>query len=778
MKKYLSKIVSLLMCCALSLTLVACGDNNSGNTGNNGNSGNEGGNPDNKQNSSIAYNEFIDTYVDTINKEVVSDSDIVLYTNGTTDYKIVVSSDSYSQISELKAAEEINFFMKDAVGIEFPVLVEGKDEVASATDADGNFVTTNKYICIGNTSFYKASPMYNTFDYSDMGNDGFKIQTHGNTVIMNSLGNNGIVYSAYGFLQRNMDYHYYAQDEWRITHDSTRFLKNMDVVDVPEFQSRMLDTATNTSDTSDWLVRLRHHGSQGSRYNYEGMEAAGWKLGDQSLCLELLRANKYYHDKEDEVHSHGNWYTGDGLAYTGQMCISTVLQNNEEADGCRPLDKLFEELVQKIEAYPNDRVFMLGINDNQLHQCPGKKNGVCRCAEEFTTIKYSGQMCLLANALMKRVLSWQAGTYNEDYNVPVEDVPLPNEHDQNRVINLSFFAYLYTIDAPVEYNPVTNDYDIIAYDAPYEDFGGNGKYGDEAEGDGDDNDLALMDNIIVRIAPIRSVNMHTHYDTEYNNSAYLAFENWKEISPILAVWDYGTTFSDYLAPYPDWGVIQDDFKYFRACNVKELLTQLPAHTSGTSFYALMLYLRAELMWDMDQDVEFLIKDFFYNYYGPQAFDAMYGYFNWLRNYFQMMDAVSYNENGDKVEGLVNADGKRIYYHGYIYTIFTTAEYFPYVTINQLKKYFTEAERQIELVKNTEPKYQKYLDRVHVESLFVRYIDLKEFYLQYSNDELADMIDKFEAYAEIGNLTRFDNSKATDAPQQLANFVKRMRNLLT
>ena len=41
-----------------------------------------------------------------------------------------------------------------------------------------------------------------------------------------------------------------------------------------------------------------------------------------------------------------------------------------------------------------------------------------------------------------------------------------------------------------------------------------------------------------------------------------------------------------------------------------------------------------------------------------------------------------------------------------------------------------------------------------------------------------MIDKFEAYAEIGHLARFDNSKAPDAPQQLANFVKRMRNLLT
>lgn len=753
MKKYISKIVSLLMCCSLGVSLVACDNTTSG-----------GGDKDinNGQNSSDAYNEFIDTYVDTINKNNVTDSDKILYSNGVTDYSIVVSSDSYSQKVEIKAADEINFFMNDAVGIRFPVLVEGRDTIASAVDDDGNFVNTNKYICIGNTSFYKASPMYGTLNSSDMGNDGFGIQTYGNTVIMNACGNNGIIYSAYGFLERNMDYHYYAQDEWRIAKDSTRYLKNMDVIDVPEFESRMLDTATNTSATSDWLVRLRHHGSQGSLYNYDGMEAAGWKLSDQSLCLELLDYRTY------QV-GHPSWYNGDGASKSGQMCMTTVLKNEPTgSDNISPLDEMFKNLVGYIQAYPNDRVFMLGINDNETHKCRCGD-----CSEEVAKIKYSGQICLLANALMKRIESWQEGTYAEDYPDTHTSAPVaePTDNDKERTINLSFFAYLYTIEAPMTYSAATDSYEVVPYDAPYKDFGGDG-----VNGDGDDNDLPLRNNIIVRIAPIGSVNMHTHYDREYNQQAYIAFTTWSQMSTKLAVWDYGTTFSDYISPYPDWGVIQDDFKYFRACNVKELLTQLPAHTSGTSFYALMLYLRSQLMWNMDQDVEYLIQDFFYNYYGPQAYDAMYGYFNWLRNYFQMADATYEDANGNVIKGFKNANGDVVEYHGYIYEVFTTSKWFPLVTLNQLKTFFTTAENQLALVKNTEPKYQKYLDRVHVESLFIRYIDLANYSSYYSNDQLADMIDKFEDYAALGNLTQLSNA-GKNGVQQIRDFISNCRNRL-
>ena len=315
---------------------------------------------------------------------------------------------------------------------------------------------------------------------------------------------------------------------------------------------------------------------------------------------------------------------------------------------------------------------------------------------------------------------------------------------------------------------ITDSYKVREYDAVYECLGGDGE-----NGDGDYDDLELHEDIIVRIAPIESVNMHTHYDREYNEIAYNAFEAWSQIAAKMSVWDYGTTFSDYISPYPDWGIIVDDFKYFRAKNVTELLTQLPAHTSGTSFFAMMMYVRSQLMWDMDQDIEWLFKDFMYNYYGPQAFDDMYAYFTFLRNYMQMADSGYFDKDGMEVKGFINANGVRVEYHGYIYEVFTTERWFPMVTLMKLKEFFTSAEAKLELVKNTEPKYQKYLDRVQVESLFTRYMDLKNFRSYYSNEQVAQMTDEFERIAALGNLTQTSNA-GKNGVMQIQDFIANLR----
>ena len=772
MKKSIVKIISLLICITMSLTLFACKPGND-------NTGSSGGGNSNVQNSSDAYTEFIDTYVDTINKEDISEPKTTLFMqNGVSEYKLLISESDYSGKVELKAAQEIQFFIQDAYGFKMEIVKDTDESV-------GDYDTSKKYISIGYTSFYKASPMNDTLDFDELGNDGYKIQTHGNLVIVNAVGNNGIVFGAYGFLERNMDYRYYAMEEWHITTEPNVYLKQMDVVSVPEFDSRYLDTATNWGDAAlANIVRLRIHGSQGGRH-YDGMEGGAWKGSDQSLCLQYLDCNRYQSN-------HGNWYTGNGQSKEGQMCLTSVLENDYtyvysndttkyvryptqeqltsgeviQVDNLRPLDEMIINLIRNfIIAYPTNRVFMFGINDNSSFQCRCEQ-----CSAEVNQILYSGQVLLLCNVIKKYLDQWQAGatTLPSGAPLPADLIVEPGSHNATRTILLSFFAYLYCLEAPVEYDTAMGTYKPVSYDAPYLCAGGDG-----VNGDGDDSDMNVDEDILVRIAPIESVNMHTHYDREYNEAAYQSFECWSAITHKLSVWDYGTTFSDYISPYPDWGIIQDDFKYFRAKNVTELLTQLPAHTSGTSFYALMMYLRAQLMWDMDQDVEWLIKDFFMNYYGPQAFDAMYGYFTFIRNYLQMADGSYYNADGDEIKGFINANGVKVEYHGYIYEIFTNQKYFPMVTLMQLKAFFTQAEAALNLVKTTEPKYQKYFDRVQVESLFSRYIDLKNYRSYYSNTQLAEMVDEFERIARLGNLTQFSNA-GKNGVQQVVDFIANLR----
>ena len=724
MKKYISKLTCLLLALTLCVSLVAC-------------------NPEKEpENTRTEYTEFVDTYVDTVDKEVVSDSANYFINNGKCDYTIVISKNEYSTKVEEKAAEELNFFINDAYGITLPVVY----------DTEVNYDTTKLYISIGNTSILDASGMDVSYDL--LGNDGYKIQTFDKLVIIGAYGNNGIVYGAYGFLERNLGYHYYSKDEWTITKEKNVRLKNMDVVSRPDFDSRYIDSETCNADNIDWAVRLRHHGRRGSQY--AGMEGGAWDGTDQSICKEFL-IGKDYHPTHPEWYSAG-YVTGDGEMKSGQLCYTTILKNEPHpSDGIRPLDELIKNVIENYivkKGKENTRVLMFGINDNEKKWCD-----CSACDEERALIKDSGQLTLFMNAVKMALDNWQQGGFyfpggtRIPDNLVIKDQETDPNSYKNRKLILSYFAYVYCIEAPVDANG-----NVIRYDAPYACLSNeqpiqNANTVIENEPDGNDDDIELHGDLNVRIAYLYVENMHTQFDTSYNSVSYKAYEQWSKIAPSLSVWDYGTSFSDYIAPYPDWGTISDNIKYYRMKGVTEILTQLPASTSGTSFYAMMLYVRAQLMWDADQDIEELYKDFMYNYYGPQAYEHMYAYFTFLRNYYQMMDGTYIDEEGNEQTGFINPNGERVVYHGAIYKVFSVGTtFYPYVTTLKLKKFFTDAEASLSLVKNVEPKYQKYLDRVQGESLFVRFLDLKNYSSNYSNEELIEMYNEFKRIAKIVNLT--------------------------
>ena len=190
MKKYISKILSLLICGALSLSMFACTPQEEGS-----------GEKDYSkvQNSSDSYEEFIDTYVEELRYNNVSDSSTYFIQNGVSDYKILVSNNEDSYEAELKAAEEIKYFIYDAYGFKLDIVFDTDESV-------GEYDTSKKYLSIGNTKFYKASPLNGKITQAELGVDGFKIETYGNVVIMNAYGNNGKVFAAYGWLERNLDF--------------------------------------------------------------------------------------------------------------------------------------------------------------------------------------------------------------------------------------------------------------------------------------------------------------------------------------------------------------------------------------------------------------------------------------------------------------------------------------------------------------------------------------------------------------------------------------------
>lgn len=680
MKKFATKLLCLVIALAMSLTLVACNDNSDKG---------DGGDDDSTSQTTGFYNQ-------NEKEEVSVMSDVKFIDGGRSDYKIVIpaSKAALMQSEEEFAAEEIQYFVKDATGVKLDII---SDEGISGLNEN------DKYISIGDTTIYEDSDMFGNVDVSVLGHDGIKIETYGNTVVMNAFGKNGKMYTAYGFLERVMDFNYYAEDCWTMTTDSTIYMQKMSVVDIPTFNQRQINTGA--SNDTIYCIRMRQHGQQSQDLGLG--EAGGWALGDMSIAQQILVAKTY-------KAAHPSWYYGDGMPYTGQPCLEALLHNYNGTESATTVydedyvggeynlenpngafDQFMHNLIYDImPTYPDARIFMLGANDNWTPcQC-------ATCVARYAEIKESGQYCLFANKVSDAYAAWQ------DSLQPGDEL-----YDQkNRDVSFAFFAYLFAEPSPTVYDETTKTYSPI------------------------NDDVVLNDNVIARIAPINSVCMHLHSEANDNGIAAKAFASWSVISQKLAVWDYGCSFMDAVVPFGDWGTLKGNFLLYRECGVEELFTQLQSRTSGYGLRALKIYQRAQLMWDLDQDIYELTENFFKNYYGEVAGEYMLDYYEFLQSVYQTFDVDGYEK-------------------GYIYsTVISTPKCFPYSRTKKMGKFFTDALDSISYLESENKElYDKYYEHINCEMLFYDYVMIKNYSSDLNDDEINAMCDHFEYWRGVAGL---------------------------
>ncbi len=616
--------------------------------------------------------------------DIVTPTDIPLIENGTSEYSIVIPADS--TVSERFAAEELQFFIADATGATLPIV----------SDEGLSFDESAKVLSVGHTAVFEGSGL--TAVYEELNTEGFKIRTYGNTVVMTGAHGNGTLYAAYGFLERNFDYRYYAVDEWSITDADTVMLMDMNVTDRPTFNGRWLDTATWGGEY-EWATRARLTGGQGVML--DNVVTPWSQLNDQSIVGQLLPYDTY----KDRTTADGKpWMSGD--MDTGQLCLSVAL-NDEEC-----FNILCDNLINNYVSVETERkIFMLGINDTRSYcQCDDCKAGY----EKYLP---SGMRVQFANKVADRVQEWI------DENAP------------GREFYICIFAYLFDLTPPVRYDSATGKYIPL------------------------DDSVVCNDNVMVRIAPIDSVNMYPHTDMDNNPAAATAFAGWTAVASNLCIWDYGTNFNAYLAPYPDWGTMQENFQLYDSIGVSDILTQLPAHTSGTAFYAMKIFLRSQLMWNAYQDFDTLVNDFIDNYYKSAAGEIR-EYYDYLRAKFETM------READTYDGDI--------YGKTLYTCWT------YDEVLQMERMFDRAFAANEAIKETDPDtYARINERLTTETLFYRYVLINRFSSYYPRSEVEAMIDSFEIDAFSANLTGVGREVANNPSSNdlLTNVISGWRTTL-
>ncbi len=535
------------------------------------------------------------------------------------------------------------------------------------------------------TSVYDGSPVISLGDTELFLSTGLKSDYHpGGGFNMTSVGDNVFIYSTvesgimngiYRFCEEVFGYKFYAMDEIRVETKEIYPVPQFNISDQPTFMGRRLDSYALYHDNI-YAARLRQNESV-SRVTSEDPRYQGegnlWsKLTDLSVSHQLVPMDIY----QTEENIKKGWWAEKG----NQLCWTKAYYDDEL------FSIMWGNLRQNIIDQPDKMFYMIGQEDN-YHNC------YCEtCKRDYAKYGVGGVFLRMVNRLAD------------------EAKKFIDEHQGGREHYIVMFAYHQTEVPPVK----VEGNKIVPIDET----------------------CIARDNVAIRIAPIRTGVLYSHIDPKINSAGTTAFVGWRVCCKKYTIWDYGSDFHAYIAPYPDLYVIGKNLRFYRDYGVVDVLTQVPAHTVGTEFNALKLFVRANLMWNVDQDENALINDFIDKYYGS-AGPKIHEYLDLLYNHYKhLAKEHSYIADINKI-------------------VLTSAGYWPFSLLKKMQKIFDEA---FALVAENESGERRALleKRLRQESLFYRFMMFDAHKFQFTYEEQKENVETFERDAKEAGLIAWRN----------------------
>ena len=137
-------------------------------------------------------------------------------------------------------------------------------------------------------------------------------------------------------------------------------------------------------------------------------------------------------------------------------------------------------------------------------------------------------------------------------------------------------------------------------------------------------------NVVVRLCPIEACVAHTLEECPQNKSFMDDITGWSKIAPHLYIWDYVVNFAHYIMPYPNFNVLQSNIKTFQKNNAIGIMEQAAYQSKGGEFSEMKSYLISKLLWNPDCNVDAVVSDFIYGYYGRSG--------QYIRQYYDLMNS--------------------------------------------------------------------------------------------------------------------------------------------
>lgn len=123
------------------------------------------------------------------------------------------------------------------------------------------------------------------------------------------------------------------------------------------------------------------------------------------------------------------------------------------------------------------------------------------------------------------------------------------------------------------------------------------------------------DNVIVSLCDIECCFVHTISDCSYNNEFVKDMEGWSKVAKHLYITDYVSNFNQYIAPFPNFKVLQSNIKLFQKYGAEYIYEMGAYNTNYSDFDALRASLISAILWNPDVNIDQLVDEFFRDYFG-------------------------------------------------------------------------------------------------------------------------------------------------------------------
>ncbi|MDR0426310.1 MAG: DUF4838 domain-containing protein [Clostridiales bacterium] len=596
----------------------------------------------------------------------VTRTDMPITTASASDYKIIMPAQAedtghYAYSDYLFAPTDLQQLIFEATGARLEI-VSGNGLSYSAE---------KKYLSVGDNAYTAGADV--AYPWDILGDNGCRILTKGNSVFMGGANVYGTMNAVYEFLKQVAGYRQYDAREPVFSGDAAEHIMfyTMDVTEVPDFQYRQKGAGSIVSMT--YLRRTRTNFPSDIFINVGG-DAFHNEFGYIPTTWRT---------------AHPKWFA---VGTNHHLCL---LAQGDPIEKAALDDEFFRVMKAAVIANPVASNITITQADERSW---------CRCA--VCTAEYekygtdAGMMIKFVNQMNRKLKTWIASADNTYF-------------PRDRQINVIFFAYQNTVNAPVVKN-ADGAYSAI------------------------DQEVIPDDNVYPFYAPIE-----TYYtrpfddpDTLTNVKNYENLKAWSTISKHVWLWPYATNYRHYLYPYNSFGIMQDNYKLFKTLSRAELIFDLHQHNqfAATGFHEYKWWLAMQLMWNTDLDVAALTDEYFDGYFKTAA-APMRTFYEELRTH------MTYLEN-------------HLGMSGNLYVNVEEQAYWPKTLLDRWMGYVSESLAAAERLKATDPAAAEIIRRrVTLESVFPRFALIQLYPGKYSDRALLDMKTSFKADVQMLGINR-------------------------